>query len=338
MALMLGLAIASYRWIETPLRKGDWFGKRWKTLVVGGTVLVTLSSGLIALGKPLKGKLYTSDYKFDALITRSRNYDKSEGAYNGKNCHLSDGKLDKISSLTNCYLQPDKQNRTFYFAGNSHTDHYRELHYKLNSEHGTGIFSVSISGCLFAGDQHGECKNSQTIIEDYILDKLNKGDAAIIANRYLTNKDKNLPNLSDYNWMTNRKSIEKINIFASKVKEKGGHVVLFTPTPEFDIDIQRCKPAWFMPILNKNCYKSLQDAQAEAKEAFILLEKYLDKRILVYNPMASICQNNTCSILDKNLKPLYVDDDHLTDYANSAYIYHDFTSFLQSKGLLSEDS
>ena len=25
-ALMLGLAIASYRWIETPLRKGNWFG------------------------------------------------------------------------------------------------------------------------------------------------------------------------------------------------------------------------------------------------------------------------------------------------------------------------
>ena len=37
-ALMLGLAIASYRWVETPLRKGNWFGKRWKTLVVGGGV------------------------------------------------------------------------------------------------------------------------------------------------------------------------------------------------------------------------------------------------------------------------------------------------------------
>ena len=31
-ALMSGLAIASYRYIETPLRKGNWFGKRWKTI------------------------------------------------------------------------------------------------------------------------------------------------------------------------------------------------------------------------------------------------------------------------------------------------------------------
>ena len=63
-ALMLGLAIASYRWIETPLRNGNWFGKRWKTLAVGGGILVTLSGGLVALGKPLKGSLYTG--KFDA--------------------------------------------------------------------------------------------------------------------------------------------------------------------------------------------------------------------------------------------------------------------------------
>ena len=40
---VLGLAIASYRWIETPLREGNWFGKRWMTLVVGGGVLVSLS-------------------------------------------------------------------------------------------------------------------------------------------------------------------------------------------------------------------------------------------------------------------------------------------------------
>ena len=42
-ALILGLAITSYRWIETPLRKGNWFGKRWKTLVVGVGVLGTIA-------------------------------------------------------------------------------------------------------------------------------------------------------------------------------------------------------------------------------------------------------------------------------------------------------
>jgi peptidoglycan/LPS O-acetylase OafA/YrhL len=337
-ALMLGLAVASYRYIETPLRKGNWFGKRWKTLVVGGGVLVTVSGGLVALGKPLKGKLYASDYKFDGLITRSRNYDGSKGNYNGKNCHLSDDRLDKISSFANCYLRPERQEHTFYFAGNSHTDHFRELHYRLNSEHGLGVFSVSISGCLFAGDPHGDCKNSQTNIEKYILDNLKKGDTAVISNRHITNSDKNTQNLSDYKWLTSKQSIEKINVFASKVKSKGGNLILFTPTPEFDTDIQRCKPEWFKPLIPENCHKSLEEAQEEAKEAYALLEKYLDRQILIYDPMLSICQNKTCSITDKNSKPLYVDGDHLTDYANSEYIFPDFVSFLRSKGLLSKSN
>lgn len=337
-ALILGLAIASYRWIETPLRKGNWFGKRWKTLVVGGGVLVTLSGGLVALGKPLKGRLYTSDYKFDKLITSSRNYDDSEGAYNGSNCHLSDYKLGNISSLTNCYLGPARQQHTFYFAGNSHTDHYRELHFRLNSEHGLGVFSVTISGCLFTGDQHGDCKNSQTNIEKYILDNLDNGDTVVVSNRYITNSDKNMLVLSDYKWLTSKKSIEKVNAFASKVKSKGGNLILFTPTPEFDTDIQRCKPAWFTPLVPENCHKSIKDAQEEVLEAHTLLEKHLDKQILIYNPMLSICKNDICSITDKNSKPLYVDDDHLTDYANSEYIFPNFVSFLTSKGLLSKSN
>ncbi|HAD22281.1 MAG TPA: acyltransferase, partial [Opitutae bacterium] len=60
-ALMLGLAVASYRWIETPLRKGNWFGKRWKTLVAGGGVLVMVSGSLVTLGKPIKGRIFLGD-------------------------------------------------------------------------------------------------------------------------------------------------------------------------------------------------------------------------------------------------------------------------------------
>ena len=58
-ALIFVLAIASHKYIEIPLRKGNWFGKRWKTIVVGGGVIITLSGFLIAIIDPLKGQLYT---------------------------------------------------------------------------------------------------------------------------------------------------------------------------------------------------------------------------------------------------------------------------------------
>ena len=60
-SLILIMAISSYKWVETPLRKRTWFGKRWKTLLTGIGVLITLSLNLVILGKPLNGKLYYGD-------------------------------------------------------------------------------------------------------------------------------------------------------------------------------------------------------------------------------------------------------------------------------------
>ena len=97
-ALMSGLAIASYRYIETPLRKGNWFGKRWKTIVVGGGVLVTLSSGLIALGKPLEGKLFIGN---------------QYNVWNMKNWQYKETKITHNPTLP-----------TIYLIGDSHTGHY----------------------------------------------------------------------------------------------------------------------------------------------------------------------------------------------------------------------
>jgi peptidoglycan/LPS O-acetylase OafA/YrhL len=65
-ALMLGLATASYQWIETPVRKANFFGKPWSPFLMGGVfsavtvVLIFLLTQLIGkfaqvskLGKPI---------------------------------------------------------------------------------------------------------------------------------------------------------------------------------------------------------------------------------------------------------------------------------------------
>ena len=133
-ALIFTLAICSYRYVETPLRKGNWFRETWKTLVFGGGVIFTLACGLIILEKPLERKLFTGNYPFENLITRSREFDKSKMGYNGKNCHFKNKNFKLSSSLKTCFLQSGKAQKTFFFAGNSHTDHHRTLHYKLHKE------------------------------------------------------------------------------------------------------------------------------------------------------------------------------------------------------------
>ena len=87
-ALMIGLATFSYRWIEAPLRKRAWFGSRWKTLLIGGGVLVAVASGLNALSRPMKGSLFVGHYEYESLISRSRGGDFQErwhllAAYSG---------------------------------------------------------------------------------------------------------------------------------------------------------------------------------------------------------------------------------------------------------------
>jgi len=95
-ALMLCMAVASYRWIETPLRMGNWFGKRWKTLTIGGGILVALSGGLFALGNPLKGKLFVGKETFEISIPFIK----------GKQCH------PRVSELSSCYSIDNKSNET----------------------------------------------------------------------------------------------------------------------------------------------------------------------------------------------------------------------------------
>ena len=329
-ALIFGLAITSYRYIETPLRKGNWLGKRWKTLVVGGGIIVSLSGGLVALGKPLKGKLFTGTKKFAKLITRSNNNDTYYGKYNGNNCHVKQRDFELSSSLKNCLLQSEKAQKSFFFAGNSHTDHHRTLHYKLHKEKKVNIFSVSINLCIFLGDN---CeKNPQSVIKEWILENMKEGDVVVISNRHISNFQTN--DFPDYDWLKNKTSIRAINKFNKLVLSKKGKIVIFAPTPEYAVSIEECTPEWFKPFPNRNCKKPIEQVKQEKSEVYFLINNYLDKTILVYNPLNDICFEDICSMTDKHLKPLYFDDDHLSDYANSEYLFPGFLSFLKKEKLL----
>ena len=61
---MFGMAVASYHWVETPLRKRNWFVQRWKTLVLGGGVLALVSAGSFGLNN-VSHMIYLGRKKID---------------------------------------------------------------------------------------------------------------------------------------------------------------------------------------------------------------------------------------------------------------------------------
>ena len=156
----------------------------------------------------------------------------------------------------------------------------------------------------------------------------------MISNRNVSNSEKNNNSYDKYNWLSDRSSIRSINKFNKFVLSKGGKTVLFAPTPEYEVSIEKCKPYWFKPFPDSNCKKTIDQVKKDKSKVYFLIKNYLDKSILVYNPLKDICFKGICSITDEQSKPMYVDDDHLSDYANSEYLFPGFSSFLKRQQLI----
>ena len=88
--------------------------------------------------------------------------------------------------------------------------------------------------------------------------------------------------------------------------------------------------------MNLNFAVNLQEVRKKQTKPLPLV-RYLDKEFLSTSKTFNL-QSNTCSLIDQKSKPLYSDDNHITDYANSEYIFPDFVSFLRVKQLLNEDN
>lgn len=334
-ALMLGLAAASYRWVETPLRRRTWFGRRWQTLLVGAGILASSAAGVQVLARPMRGTLYTGRYQYEALITGSRGYESAADAYNEKNCHRANDRFVLSQLLSRCLLNGAATAKMIYFLGNSHADHLRETHYLLNRRDGVGVASMTISSCTFPQRVFKGCeKGSQKQIEAWMLQRLSKGDVVVISNRHIANSQRLDQRFLDYPWMKDRSTIAGINALNQEVQARGGRMVLLMPLPEYEVSIEECKPVWFRPFRTRLCSKSVRAARAERSRVYSLVSAYLDRSVLVYDPLAALCIQGECAMTDARAKPLYIDNNHITDYANRLYVYPSFREFLRKNGLI----
>jgi hypothetical protein len=106
--LMLMMAIASYNWIETPLRESIWFGKRWKNLTAGVGLLSILSLVFILVQKPLKRKMYLGKYPASDFIY----------VQDGMECEMASNK--PTTKPLEC-IRGEYHLNTIYIFGNSHS-------------------------------------------------------------------------------------------------------------------------------------------------------------------------------------------------------------------------
>ena len=278
-ALMFGAAIASYRWIETPLRKRKWFGRRWKTFLAGVGVLITLSINLVVLGKPLKGKILIGD-----------NYNK----WNMK--------IFEETKIINSPSLP-----TIYLIGDSHAGHYGSVMTYLAGKKEFNFIMHPKGKGLKLQNQKG--------MEEYIFAPLRKyknnfkkGDI-IIFSAHIREYSQNEQLIKHYEiFMQQTENIGMrfflISPTPSFSELKGGYT---------------CQEEWYRPswAISPSCFAEVKKSEwfASYKVPIYVIEKFLvaNPTVNYIDAFSVVCPDDYCKSHD-NASVLYKDIDHLSSH------------------------
>ncbi len=340
-ALMLGLAICSYTYIETPLRKGNWFGKRWKTLIVGGGILVTLSVSLFALEKPLRGKLYSGERikDFSNIIDKPIDF---KGDFTGrvaKNCHSSDAKkndaLSGASKITNQFIDDcrsaETQNPIVAFSGDSHSLAIFPISEVIASTSNFDVFSHSRSGCAFP--PQGEttrkyCNEVQSSVAKVMIKEMsNRNNGSFfVATSYLNSHfgfngihRKQFKTHSDGSRSSVDKNLEGFidasKKLAGKLRNINASLILVAPLPQHPgFTPELCSLQWFRPLPANTCQKTERDFLERQRQHILEAMNALAmevNNIYIFDPFDKFCDKKNCHVRRDNTY-LFHDDDHLS--------------------------
>ena len=240
-SLIFALAVASYRWIEMPLRKDIWFGKRWKTLLFGGGALVVVSGALIIIQKPLKGKLYTGRLSNEQKVVKKQQRRVKRHLTLEQKCH---SKLLKENLFEECKFPAIRSfdgQKTIAFVGDSHAESLLSASGILSTKDLRTIH-FTYRGCPFPltpfGTNPPKCSKFLIKAEEHIFEDLRSGDSVVIYNYHLSHLGGNdlkyvRHNIFQKNGLLVSNASEKIRLyleglraFSAKARDKGISVFL----------------------------------------------------------------------------------------------------------------
>ena len=325
-----------------------------KTGIIFSLFLLELPA-MVLVGALLKTrhKFFQFNYEYSNLLTSSRNgiesFDNSlemnKGfIYNGNNCHMNSNvknnkDFDLYSYLDKCSLISNNNAKTIFFVGSSHINHLRESHFLLFKNEKVNISSVSISACSFFNRKnHFHKKNKilcggknplQGSISNYYLKKAKKGDIFVVASNFF---------LKSKSWIEEDDQFKLLYIFNEELKKIGAHLVLIAPSPSFKKTPLQCVQKRLFSknkdhLRYDNCSIKANEIYSELEDVYEIIYN-LPKNIKIFDPIPVICLEDNCSLLDNESKPIFVDTNHYTDYANHKYIYPALREFLLENNLL----
>ncbi len=369
-ALMMLLAIASYRYVETPFRRSDWSLLRWKTIGYGLGSSGATALSVMALGNGLDTKLFALiNPSIDMTLYTDKPFVLEKESINSENCMIVDPHQQRVKEdvsrvLAACSLKGSRQySQNLFFIGDSQSNHLKALAGVLNSVLGVGVQLLSVTSTIFPvvrysannGDSlllNKSRNDAQELIAKAAINRARPGDIVVLSGRYMAYfGDPRIP-LHQRTLEVTRYSIESqaklsipdflsewetsLELLLSSLERKSVKVVVVLPVPEFPLSGILCISPWSRVNPNSDCRQDKR-VLLQNRELFVSRIADLSKRyrnLYLYDPFPFLCpKEEACSVISDEGKLLYEDSTHLSNYGSRS-LANDFIGFLRRHSLL----
>lgn len=328
---MLGLAVASYRWIETPLRKGNWFGKRSITLSIGGVVISSLSMYLFALYKTPASKLIAAiGSNVVPPVSQSLSKVPQEDLY----CHFPRS-ID--TAFEDCFLSGEKDvnDMNIYLIGDSHASNHHwsidsaitkgGFNYSLNTLVEIGFINAVIGDDSCPGDGSQCLRNAWASYKIFFEENLKENDLIFFsyARDRVNSPSNSLPRSAGQSIDLLQARLQEI---AELAKSKSARLLLIGDIPKVcrgDVNYvhEILRMRWFESCtVYKNT--SIED-RVGLHDVYRQLEKS-NNNVLLVDPHDELCSEFTCSAYDASSDLILYSDSSPHFNINSKFILVDF--------------
>ena len=310
-AIIFLVALASYHFIEAPLRRTEWSTRRFLSIGYGASASMSACGLIFVLLAPWSERLYLGrimSVPVPPNLQRTWWKDRQSGRYLEK-CHLESDFASDL--LAKCLNVIPGVNGTLFLVGDSHARNYLPTVRNAFRDHSVGYITMGW-GCAFLpyalSRFHTEvhCPSYVEETERYLLKKVRKGDIVIVG-QMLFEESRQSPIYIDF-----------IKKFARRLGERQVPLVLLDGTYPPKRQPEQCFRAPWRPFgLSEECFVTTE-AVAKAFAKFDQLASDASKEVetLFYAPLRmGLCNEGLCGQYSKTGLPIWHDRGHITEEA-----------------------
>ncbi|WP_161864699.1 acyltransferase family protein [Pseudomonas yangonensis] len=349
-ALAFALAMASYRWIETPVRHAAFMRRIPQPAVIACGLLIILAgwSGAryIDEKQPQLSLSSVSRAPDDWYPRGASSFRDFPGCIADPEYRVVNGATLMLYTPHGCTEPRPLKERVLYVIGDSHAMAYEGLFKQYAIEQSIRVHAYVKSGCAFISLQPWNndpaCRQFARDVLHSLTD-LKAGDVLFLPSL-------RLPRFADqwaflgmeqaYDGMFGaqadagrRQVVDETIVMLREFTERGVQVVFEAPKPLFKAPPFRCTD-WFNQA-NPICAQGLEISRQQLQEyrqpvltAFAEIQRQLPT-IGIWDPFPILCPADTCSAWHE-ARPLFLDADHISGYGNSRLLA-DFSTYMNAR-------